>query len=31
VREGRSIPVSAPRPGAVARHDDPVSDVLQFF
>ncbi|WP_281810597.1 TIM-barrel domain-containing protein [Limnohabitans sp. MORI2] len=30
VREGKSIEVSAPKPGAVAHHDDPVVEVLRF-
>ena len=30
VREGARIPVAAPPAGQVPRHDDPVSEVLQF-
>ncbi|CDM22775.1 Alpha-glucosidase [Castellaniella defragrans 65Phen] len=29
-RQGARIPVSSPRPGKLAAHDDPVSDVLTF-
>ena len=30
VVEGASIPVSAPQSGAVARYDDPISELLRF-
>jgi alpha-glucosidase len=30
VVEGSAIPVASPRPGCVPRHDDPVTEVLQF-
>ena len=30
VVQGAAIPVASPLPGSVPRHDDPVSEVLQF-
>ena len=30
VREGAEVPVAAPRPGSLPRHDDPIAEILRF-